>query len=66
MMKHHCVTSPNLFKLHCQPESNLNCTSNINDKDTETLLEASKEAHLEENTVKAKYVPILSPKCRSK
>jgi hypothetical protein len=51
MMKHHYVTSADLFKLHCQPESNL-----YRNDDTETLLDATKEVCFEVNTVKAKYI----------
>jgi hypothetical protein len=65
MMKHHYVTSPDLFNLHCQPDSNVYCTSNINDYDTETLVDATKEVCLEVNTVIARYM-FLSPKCKIK
>lgn len=56
MLKHHYVTSADLFTLHCQPESNLYCNSNFNGDDTETLLDATREVCLEVNTVKAKYM----------
>jgi hypothetical protein len=56
MLKHHYVTSADLFTLHCQPESNLYYNSNFSDDDTETLLDATKEVCLGVNTVKAKYM----------
>jgi hypothetical protein len=65
MMKHHYVTSPDLFKLHCQHDSNLYCTSNINNDDTETLVDATEEVCLEVNPAKTKYM-FSSPKCKIK